>query len=184
MPPHRPRQQPENHRTGMLVTSDSGPIRVKVVRIYYYGCQLGFLNNVALQCRYALDRSMRLVVKGGEFSDVNVYVPSNFRGFITCSGAQATFSPTFAERVLPNSHFNCTIPRAWAGDEINIATGGNISFRVWDVFECAPEREHKRASDVWRRVFKGSSSNRTRSPSPRSPSTPTSDWDFLIEDDD
>lgn len=127
---------------------------------------------------------MRLVVKGGDYSDVTVYVPSNFAGFVTCTGASASFSSAFADRILPNVHFNRTIPRAWAGDEINIATGGNVAFLVWDVFGCAPEQEHKRTSDVWRRVFKGSSSKRSRSPSPRSPTTPTSDWDFLIEDDD
>lgn len=125
---------------------------------------------------------MHLVIKGGEYSNVTVYIPSDFSGFISCTGSRASFSPGFVERVLPNAHLNRTIPRTWAGDEINIATGGDIAFRVWDVFECAPEKEPKRASDVWRRMFK--SSKRARSPSPRSPTTPTSDWDFLIEDDD
>lgn len=32
MPPHRPRLQPENHRTGMFLSSESGPVRAKVVR--------------------------------------------------------------------------------------------------------------------------------------------------------
>lgn len=33
MPPHRPRHQPEHHRTSMLLSSESGPIRAKVVSL-------------------------------------------------------------------------------------------------------------------------------------------------------
>ncbi|KAI5119093.1 hypothetical protein M0805_004864 [Coniferiporia weirii] len=165
MPPHRPRLQPENHRTGMFLSSETGPIRVKV-------------------CRHALNRSFHLAISGGASSDVVVWVPSNFAGFITCAGAHASFSAAFVERVLPNAHVNRTVPRAWAGDQIEIATGGLVVFRVWDVFARAPEPEstQKRAGDVWRRVFKIAASE--RSARSRALSTSTWNWDFLIEDED
>ncbi|THH10006.1 hypothetical protein EW145_g1627 [Phellinidium pouzarii] len=164
MPPHRPRLQPENHRTGMFLSSGTGTIHVKV-------------------CRHALNRSFHLAVSG-RTSDITVWVPSNFSGFITCAGARASFSAAFVDRVLVNAQVNRTVPRAWTGDEINIATGGNVVFRVWDVFARAPESEcaQKRAGDVWRRVFKGVVGE--KGVNNCTVDTLAWNWDFLIEDEE
>ena len=129
-----------------------------------------------IQCRYALNRPFNLEVAGGT-SDVTVWVPSNFRGYISysssSSSAKVTFSAGFLEKVFSNTAMNRGVPKSWNGDRIAIATGGNITFRVWDVITKGPEAHHKR--DVWRRMFGGAER--------RPPPTPTWNWDFLIEDD-
>lgn len=78
------------------------------------------------------------------------------------------------ENVYPNAFLNSKVPKSWNGDQLTVATSGNITFRVWDVFTKAPEVQQKR--DVWRKIFGGAER--------KSPTTPTWNWDFLIEDDD
>lgn len=170
MPPHRPRLQPENHRTGMFLSSEAGAVRAKV-------------------CRHALNRSFNLTITGGLNTDVVVWIPSNFTGFITVSGSHASFSPSFVERIMPNARINHSVPQAWRGDEINVETGGRVAFRVWDVLSrrAEPEKciaQQRRTGDVWRRMFGGVSASNGASEKKglRQQSVQTWDWDFLIED--
>ncbi|KAH8117612.1 hypothetical protein DFH11DRAFT_1576136 [Phellopilus nigrolimitatus] len=174
MPPHRPRLQPENHRTGMSLSSKSGPVRVKV-------------------CRHALNRPFHLSIAGGQSASTVIWVPSNFAGFITCAPGVRTlsFSAHFVEHVLPHARVNVPggAPRGWAGDEIEVAASGRVVFRVWDVFAKTPEPDadgaqiQKRAGDVWRKVF-GSPAATGEKCLMRTPSMSTWNWDFLIEDDE
>jgi hypothetical protein len=170
-----------------------------------------------LQCRHCLNRPFNLQILGTT-SDVTVYVPSNFQGFISYANTSSpsTFqttttttttksstsnppsirsSPTFTDLVLPNAHVNMPVPRTWQGDQITVATGGRITFRVWDVFEKRAEVVGRERRDVWRKVFfrgvgvdreMGMESGREslrerRTPSP--PTTPTWNWDFLLDDE-
>ena len=143
------------------------------------------------------------MVSGGSNTDVTIWLPSNFSGYITVSGSHASFSPSFVELVMPNAHLNRGVPKAWSGDEITIETGGRVAFRVWDVLSRRAEPENakigkvgkagkttksgptlgrKRAQgpgDVWRRMFGGGASE---GKGLRSQDAQTWDWDFLIED--
>jgi len=159
MPPHRPKQQPEHHRTGMFLSSESGPISARV-------------------CRHCLNRPFLLEVVSGGASDVTVWVPSNFKGFITYTGAsRVAYSPGFAAYVLPNASVNSGVPKSWVGDELLIQTGGNVSLRVWDVFSKTAEVQKK---DVWKKVFGGSE---RRALQMQQPPSAALNWDFLLEDD-
>ena len=183
MPPHRPKYQPENHRSSMLLSSDSAPITVKVVRLNLPNPRL-FTHQrnltyhlIIKQCRHCLNRPFNLKIVSGS-SDVTVYVPSNFNGFISYShNSKATTSALFADQVLPNVYFNELVPRSWRGDQIMVSTSGNVTFRVWDVFTGLPEKK----KESWRKVFSRVGERRTPSPSP---TTPTWDWDFLLDDDE
>ncbi|KAL5490552.1 hypothetical protein ACEPAI_5385 [Sanghuangporus weigelae] len=172
MPPHRPRMQPENHRTSLFLSSETGPIRAKI-------------------CRHALNRSFNLIVTGGIRTDVLVWVPSNFSGYITVSGTNASFSPSFVEQVMPNARLNHSIPRGWCGDEIAIETGGRVAFCVWDVLTRRAESEkvlaasqQRQKRDVWRRMFGGANSGAVvpAGKGHRPQTAKMWDWDFLIED--
>lgn len=170
MPPHRPRLQPENYRTNMLLSSAAGSLRAKV-------------------CRHALNRSFSLRISGGRGTNVEIWVPSNFTGFITLGTnvRQVSFSTTFVDKVLPQVQVNRSVSAAhmWIGDQIIVETGGNVTFRVWDVLTRAPESEikhiqkSKRSSGGrWRRVFGGG-----KLVDSNPPRVSVMDWDFLIEDD-
>lgn len=124
------------------------------------------------QARHCLNRPFNLEVIGGT-SDITVWVPSNFKGFITYSaGTKAVFSAGFANHILSNAHINCAVPKDWHADEMSVSTAGSVTFRMWDVFAKAPEVARK---EVWKKMFKGSG---------RCTSNSTAwNWDFLLEDD-
>ena len=102
-----------------------------------------------------------------------VWIPSNFKGFISYAGAKASFSPGFMDFVLPNAYINRQIPKSWSGDRVIVQTSGSVAFRVWDVFAKTPEK-----TDVWRKVFRGSERRASN------PMGQAWNWDFLIEDED
>jgi len=155
MPPHRPKNQPEQHRSTMALSSETGDIKAKV-------------------CRHCLSRSFNLEIIGTT-SDVTVWIPSNFKGFISYKGAsRVSMSPAFVDVVLPNAVINRSIPKTWFGDLVSITTAGTISFRVWDVLSKTPESSSQR-TDVWKKMFGAGEK--------RSPPPPSMDWDFLLEDD-
>ena len=127
----------------------------------------------ALQCRHCFHRPFHLEVAGGS-SDVTIWIPSNFKGFILygTGASQITFSAAVVTNILPNACVNRPVPKGWNGDLVEIRTSGNISFRVWDIFSKAPEEPQKLHG--WRKMFGGAEK--------RPPPTPTWNWDFLIED--
>lgn len=57
----------------------------------------------------------------------------------------------------------------YSEDDVVICTRGHITFRMWDIQTCAPEKTHKEAL---KRMF-----GCTR----RTPETAI-DWDFLLDD--
>ncbi len=139
------------------------------------------------QARHCLNRPFNLQVVAGT-SDVTLWIPSNFKGFITYVAGDkgrksASFSPAFVDCIVPHACINRPVPKAWAGDRVAVQTTGSVTFRVWDVFAKAPEK-----TDVWRKVF-GSSGGATvmgdnRRASTQSQKDEGMNWDFLIEDEE
>ncbi|TDL27630.1 hypothetical protein BD410DRAFT_835860 [Rickenella mellea] len=157
LPAHRPKHMPERHRFNMFVSSETGPMRVKV-------------------CRHCLHRSFNLEVVGG-VSDITIWVPSNFKGFISYSSPnKPTYSTGFANHIFRNAFINHTVPKDWMGDEITVSTSGTITFRMWDVFAKTPEVP---AREVWKKMFHKGGDHRL------APAKAAAwNWDFLLEDDD
>ncbi|KAF9466268.1 hypothetical protein BDZ94DRAFT_1251551 [Collybia nuda] len=149
LPHYRARYQPVDHRMSMFVGSESAPIRVKV-------------------CRYYPQSKFYLEVQGGS-SDVTVWLPSDFRGQIHHS-SKASFSAGFVNRIMQNVRLNDPeYNEIYSEDDVIVCTQGHITFRMWDIQTCAPEKPHKEA---FRRMF-----GCTR----RAPETAI-DWDFLLDD--
>jgi len=151
IPQYRPRRQPDQHRVSMFVSSETGSVRVKVAR-------------------YCLHRAFNLEVLGSS-SEITIWVPSNFKGFISTTGTRASFSAGFTNHILPNVYINTPVPKDWEGDEIFVSTLGPVTFRMWDVFTQAPEVPHK---EVWKRMFRANEKTVVE----------PLNWDFLLDDDD
>ncbi|KII89269.1 hypothetical protein PLICRDRAFT_109402 [Plicaturopsis crispa FD-325 SS-3] len=130
MPHYRARYQPVEHRMGIFIGSETGPVKVKVCR-------------PLMRARFYLDVQAAT-------SDVTVWLPSDFRGHIHHSG-KAVFSDGFINRIMHNVQLNEEI---YADDElfdeVVVATSGRIMFRMWDTNTSAPENRHR---ETWKRMF-------------------------------
>jgi hypothetical protein len=104
-----------------------------------------------------------------ETSDVTIWLPSDFRGQIHCSG-RPTFSAGFVNRILQNARLNESDENDYQGeDNVVVVSQGHITFRMWDVQTRSPENTRK---ECFKRLFGCSS---------KAPET-NIDWDTLLRD--
>jgi len=172
LPHYRARNQPVEHRMAMFVGSETGPVKLKVVRIIppsIHKHQRLTIVPLLTQCRHIPRSKFYLEIQGAT-SDVTIWLPSDFKGQIHYSG-RASFSAGFINRIMQNVRLN---EDPYNGvllneDDVVVHTRGNITFRMWDIQTCAPENTHREAL---KRIFGCAR---------RSPET-TIDWDFLLED--
>ncbi|KAF9009455.1 hypothetical protein BDQ17DRAFT_1235404, partial [Cyathus striatus] len=149
LPHYRARNQPVQHRMRMFVGSDSSPVKLKV-------------------CRNFSQSKFYLEVQA-DTSDVTVWLPSDFKGQIHHTG-KATFSAGFINRIMRNVRINeQSFAEIYNEDDVVVYTKGHITFRMWDIQTCAPEKSHK---ESLKRMFGCGR---------KTPETAI-DWDFLLKD--
>ncbi|KAF9484882.1 hypothetical protein BDN70DRAFT_848791 [Pholiota conissans] len=149
LPHYRARNQPVDHRMTMFVGNDASPIKLKVCRNF--------------------PRSKFHLEVTADTSDVTIWLPSDFKGTIHCTGRRS-FSAGFINKVLQNVRLNEREGGEYnVEDAVVISTEGRVAFRMWDVQTCSPENVHK---ESFKRLF---------SCSRKAPET-TIDWDFLLKD--
>lgn len=152
LPHYRARNQPVDHRLSMfIISTETSPIKLKIRRS-------------VPRCRFFLD--IRTTA-----SNVTVWLPSDFRGHIRCSG-RPSFSAGFVNRMMANVRVNeaMSIDDNWDGDEVWVDTRGMVTFRMWDVHTNAPESSHK---ETFKRIFSSTSKKLPEK---------SINWDFLLED--
>jgi len=149
LPHYRARHQPVDHRMSMFIGNESGPIKLKICRNF--------------------PRSRFYLEVQGETSDVTIWLPSDFKGQIHCSG-RPSFSSGFVNRIMRQVRLNePSSPENSEEDDVIVYTRGAVNFRMWDVQTCAPENCHK---ESFRRMFGCAR---------KAPETMI-DWDFLLKD--
>jgi hypothetical protein len=133
-----------------------------------------FLNEVSsIQCRQQ-HRSYFYLHVSAQSSDVVLYLPSDFKGYIH-HRSKITFSAGFANRILPHVRFNETGRRDDLGSDIVVIdTCGSISLRMWDVDTGTVESKGK---EVLKRVF-----GRSPATEKKVHSNQGVNWDFLLDD--
>lgn len=147
LPHFRARNQPVGERLSMFVSATDAPVKVKV-------------------CRGITQRSKFLLDIRGSRSNICIWLPSDFRGYIRCA-SKAVFSAGFANRIMPNVQMRDTGFDGWHGDEVVVETSGTVTFRMWDVHTGAPEVTTR---ETLKRIF-GS----------KKASGSGINWDFLLD---
>jgi len=151
LPHYRARNQPVDHRLAMFISTETSPIKLKVCR-------------AIPRCKFFLD--IRTTA-----SNVTVWLPSDFRGHIRCSGTPS-FSAGFVNRMIANVRVNeaMSMDDNWDCDEVWVDTCGLVTFRMWDVHTNAPESQPK---ETLKRIFCSTSKKLPER---------NFNWDFLLED--
>ncbi|KAG1790878.1 uncharacterized protein HD556DRAFT_666591 [Suillus plorans] len=170
LPHYRARNQPVDHRLAMFISTETSPIKLKVVSV---------TSSLAAPCLNIFSQSQCRAIPRCKFfldirttaSNVTVWLPSDFRGHIRCSGTPS-FSAGFVNRMIANVRVNeaMSMDDNWDGDEVWVDTCGLVTFRMWDVHTNAPESQPK---ETLKRIF-GSSSKKLPQRN--------FNWDFLLED--
>jgi len=150
LPHYRARNQPVDHRLTMFISTETS-VKVKICR--------------------SVPRSRFFLDVRTTASNVTVWLPSDFRGHIRCSG-RPSFSAGFINRMMANVRVNeaMSIDDNWDGDEVWVDTRGMVMFRMWDVHTNAPESPRK---ETFKRIFSSTSKKLPEN---------CINWDFLLED--
>ncbi|KAI9508692.1 hypothetical protein F5148DRAFT_1275628 [Russula earlei] len=167
LPHYRARNQPTGHRMGMLVHS-RGEIKSTI-------------------CRQSSRTPFHLCVHSPTAAPVTLYLPSDFCGTILFSSSQPkiSLSAGFRNNVVPRVHFaRISGPREKidrfnddGSDQVEIHATGNITLRMWDVVDGAPESA---ARETWRTMCRRATSSKSLRADHRA--RQGIDWDFLLDD--
>jgi hypothetical protein len=168
LPHYRARNQPTGHRMSM----------------YIHG--RGEIKSVV--CRQSSRTPFFLCVHSSSTAPVTLCLPSDFSGKIGFSSPQAkvSLSPGFSNKVISRVRFaRISSPQEKkmnridedGSDEVEIHAAGNITLRIWDVVEGAPESV---AREAWRKMCRRATSSKNLRAEQRT--RQAIDWDFLLED--
>ena len=141
-----------------------------------------------VQCRQSSRTPFHLSVHSSSSAPVTLCLPSDFCGKIYLSSSQSkvSLSPGFTNNVLSRVRFaRAPSPEEKklnqldedASDEVEIHTAGQITLRIWDVVEGAPERV---AREAWRKMCRRAISSKNLRAEQRA--RQAMDWDFLLDD--
>jgi len=167
LPHYRARNQPVDHRLAMFVSNETSPIKLKVVSAHLL---TRCIMSEHLQCR-SVPRCKFFLDVRTTTSNVTVWLPSDFRGHIRCSGTPS-FSAGFVNRMMANVRVNeaMSMDDNWDSDEVWVDTRGLVTFRMWDLHTNAPESQPK---ETLKRIFSSTSKKLPER---------NINWDFLLED--